>query len=281
MAQTFVQFWPPDVPLTVYAEDFDAPNELTAVNFLSLYDEAPWFADWKKLYAAPTCHGRGGGSYNYRFDAVKFAHKIAALDAGRNLRCDILIWMDADTVTHGPVTADWLEGLLSADMGWLDREHKYPECGFMMWAMPSGRRIIKQIVSCYRTGAVFQMRETHDSYVIQQIVEQAKANGELSVCSLSGDGGRKTGHPFVNGPLGSRMDHLKGEQRKRQGRTPWQDVKNPERREDYWLAHMRKVRFKQDTERGNGKIYKAGEIYIMRPDQFRHWLDRGLAELVK
>ena len=72
------------------------------------------------------------------------------------------------------------------------------------------------------------MAEWHDSYVIQQLVEGMG----LKTKSLSGPEGFKTSHPFVNGPLGAYMDHLKGP-RKAMGRSQARDLK-VQRAEPYW-----------------------------------------------
>jgi hypothetical protein len=49
--------------------------------------------------------------------------------------------------------------------------------------------------------------------------------------SLSGDA-EATGHPLVNGPLGARLDHLKGK-RKGVGKSMKSDLKR-NRTEAYW-----------------------------------------------
>ena len=48
----------------------------------------------------------------------------------------MLIWIDADIITHAQVTTEWLDRLmpLSATVGWIGRATKYPETGFMLFA---------------------------------------------------------------------------------------------------------------------------------------------------
>jgi hypothetical protein len=97
------------LPLILYAEDFD-PDTMPGLEVRRL---PAWIDDFKAKSAArrPTTARRPGG-YDYIFDAVKFAHKVAALtDAAAQLDDGVLIWLDADTFTHAPVETAWLDSL--------------------------------------------------------------------------------------------------------------------------------------------------------------------------
>jgi hypothetical protein len=185
--------------------------------------QSAWLAPFKKRHAARPTH-------NYRFDAVRFAHKVAAIELAYKLgAADVLVWIDADCVTHAAVDADWLSGLLGdADFGYLRRTRKYPECGFMLMRRgPAMDEFVAALVDAYRSDALFGMAEWHDSWVIEQVRQQM----DLKCVSLSGDA-EGSGHPLVNGPLGSRLDHLKG-QRKAVGKSLATDLVSP-RNEKYW-----------------------------------------------
>lgn len=208
---TFKANWV-DVPLLTFTDE-----ELT--------EQCSWLVEFKARHAhRPTA--------NYRYDAVRFAHKVAAIDlAYSRVRSGILIWMDADCVTHSPVDHAWLSGLLGeADFGYLDRVGKYPECGFMMFRVSSfqARALVWRLVRLYQTDDLFALREWHDSYAIEHCRKSLEG---LQCASLSG-AARTTGHPLVNGPLGAKLDHLKGT-RKQEGRSRRSDLKGP-RAERYW-----------------------------------------------
>jgi hypothetical protein len=190
-------------------------------------------SDWLPEFKAKHAHLP---THNYRFDAVRFAHKVAAIEQAYRLGdADVLIWIDADCVTHAPVDAEWLSGLLGdADFGYLKRLKKYPECGFMMFRRSAMDGFVAELVDVYRSGRMFQMAEWHDSWVIEQV--RQSLNPKCS--SLSGDF-ENTGHPLINGPLGSRIDHLKGK-RKTVGRSLSTDLKTT-RNETYWSARGKKV----------------------------------------
>jgi len=62
-----------------------------------------WLAEFKKRHVGhPYAHGMVNGTYNFRFDCVRFAHKVAAVTDAAKLDVDILIWADADTVLTQP-----------------------------------------------------------------------------------------------------------------------------------------------------------------------------------
>jgi len=235
MATTFYQNWPEEVPLFLYAEGFhdgsDVPNFM-----LDLDEEAPLLATFKATYNHPEHRGMVNSRYEYKLDAVKFAHKIAAIGAAAE-ECErgTLIWMDADIVTHAPVTVAWLEALFppssGAALAWLDRTYKEAECGFLMFRLPSALTIIRRLVKTYQDGSIFALEQTHDSFVIQNVVDKARQRGEITVHSLSRDKASYR-HPFINSRLGECMDHLKGS-RKEHGRSYEIDLKRP-RPEVYW-----------------------------------------------
>ena len=208
--ETFREFWDA-IPLSAYTDDM-------------LEAKSDWLGEFKRRHADRPVP-------NYRFDAVRFAHKVAAIDiAYRQGTADVLAWIDADCVTHAPVDAAWLAGLLGdADFGYLRRARKYPECGFMLMRRgPAMDRMLGLMVELYRTDALFGLQEWHDSWAIEQ-VRQGMGDA-LRCASLSGDF-EHTGHPFVNGPLGARMDHCKG--KRKGGRSTAADLKI-QRPEGYW-----------------------------------------------
>ena len=236
MVETFDRYWPAEVPLYLYAEEFEPDHFRPIVRALP-----PWFVEFKARHAgSPRAHGRGEGGYDFRHDCVRFAHKVAAVtDAALQLDAEVLIWADADTVTHAPVDTDWLTSLFPPGpyMAWLDRKHHfYPECGFYMLrcSHPRHRELMKRLQQLYETDAVFAVAQTHDSFVLQQLILEAERAELITVHSLSGDG-REYEHPLVNGPLGARLDHLKGP-RKMLGRSHQTDLVTA-RLEPYWCEN--------------------------------------------
>ncbi|WP_269581961.1 hypothetical protein [Roseibium sp. Sym1] len=233
MAESFVARWEKNIKLTVYAEDFEPDVE--GVTVAALPD---WLTEFKRKYGpVPDASGMASGTYNYRRDCIRFAHKVAAVcDFVGRFDDGVAIWSDADMFTHADVTSGWLSKFFdrSAAMAWLFRKRSYPECGFMMFrcSHPGAHEFLKRLEKCYRAGNVFDYPETHDSYVIQQIVKRVVDKGLMpQPVSLSG-GAEYTAHPIANGPIGQRLDHLKGK-RKDTGISWARDLK-VKRPEKYW-----------------------------------------------
>ena len=211
--ETFNQFWQ-DIPLRQYMDH-------------QLEDQSDWLYEFKQRH-------RHRSTDNYRFDAVRFAHKVAAVElAFRTGTADVLVWMDADCVTHAPVDAEWLEGLLGdADFALLKRDKKYSETGFFLLRRNErGLEYLRNVVWLYRTDELFELAEWHDSWAWDHVRKWMERDRSITTQSLSGLAGG-TGHPLVNGPLGTRLDHLKGD-RKRSGRSRASDLKL-KRPEAYW-----------------------------------------------
>ena len=146
-----------------------------------------------------------------------------------------MIWLDADTFTHADVTEAWLQKLfpLPAYIAWLDRHDSHPECGFIMFrpADPYHPRFMQAYEDTYTSGKVFKYGQWHDSFVFQQLVLVKIRAGKIPApASLSGN--TRMMHPFVTGPLGACMDHMKGP-RKDEGRSTGRDFLRP-RSEPYW-----------------------------------------------
>lgn len=250
MVQSFARHWPATATLEVYAEGFDLDVEAPNVIERRLPE---WHATFKAFHADnEDAHGRNaarfgktarhkGKGYDYRRDCVRFSHKVAALtDAALNPEIvnragapGWLIMADADLVSHAPVTIEWLHSLVidpSFYIAWLDRLNWYPECGFVIFREdhPSHHWFMKQFRSLYLTGEVFQLAETHDSFVLQQLVKSAVKGGRFPApFGLSGKKGQRASHPFVHSRLAECLDHAKGKF-KGEGRTPKGYVKRSE-----------------------------------------------------
>lgn len=217
--------WPEEVRLVAYSEDMPGFEPMPG-----------WQADFARRYGADkAATGRQrNGSYNFRYDAVKFSYKTAAIiDAYERQDFDILVWLDADTVTHRRLPLSFLEDLMPAEfnLAWLDRANLYPECGFVIYRRSQE---IDGLIRLWKdwliSGELFKLREWHDSYVLQQA---ATVLG-IRAHSLSGVAARGTMHPFINSRLGEYMDHMKGP-RKITGHSRTNDLKVP-RSEDYWKS---------------------------------------------
>lgn len=239
MVETFDRFWPADIPLHLYAEGFKPDHPRPLVRELPV-----WLGEFKARHANnPRAHGLIDGNYNYLYDCVRFTHKVAALtDAASRVPADVLIWADADIITHAPLDEQWLTDNFppGSYLAWLDRSSRFlhPECGFYMLrsSHPAHLDLMTNLRELYETDEVLALPFTNDCSVLQHLILKAERAGLLTTHSLSGEAW-DDGHPLINGPLGARLDHLKGP-RKASGRSPVSDLMKP-RAEDYWLESYR------------------------------------------
>jgi len=226
--ETFKQFWPPEVSLMIYHEGSDDPIVLRHHNvnlikyvkncytFLGEYSDNPLFngalvnqpLPWKKK-----CIMEG---YNYRFDMIKFARKVFAIeDAASVNKTGKMFWVDADVLTFAKISIDFLDSLLpnNVALSFLNRPGSYSECGFVGYNLnhPACHPFISEFADVYKNGKVIDFAEWHDSYVFDKIRISKNIPGY-------GIPSPNRGHIFINSILGSVMDHLKGD-RKKSGRS--------------------------------------------------------------
>jgi hypothetical protein len=248
MINTFCKNWPQEVKLHLYPERCNPQvpdhNRIVLTN---LDDVAELTAFKKQWYNVPKANGWCKDStqkfndktqkIGFKWDAVRFAHKVYAIfDCARTTDADILIWMDADTVCHSPITMTQLENLcpLTIDLGYLGREGKYSECGLysMNLRSESVQAFLREFQRMYddADSGIFTLAEWHDSFVFD--VVRNKFRGRLKELNWSAGIISGEGHPLINSEWGAYLDHLKGD-RKDLGRSKVKDLKI-KRTETYW-----------------------------------------------
>lgn len=100
---------------------------------------------------------------------MRFSHKVFAMaDAGRRSKADVLVWLDADILTHAPVRT---QGFLGE---W---------CRF------------------YVTDAVFREREWHDCWLFDIVRRRCQRRG-VRTFDIAGGRGRRAHDVFRESPAG-------------------------------------------------------------------------------
>ena len=231
---TFRDCWPQSIDLHYYEHPYLLAHaqESQVSNVVAYdYEEETRF---KEFIAA---HGEKGrlGPYNYIYDAPRWSHRIFALAArARESQASILINFDADIITHTPIPEGFLEGLLGdADIAYMPRPGMYSECSFVLYRLsnPLVREFIEEHEKMYLSGLIFNIKEGWtDCHAFDVLLRVYRRHGLIT--TNINEGLPQSMHPFVNGPLGRYMDHLKG-QRKKEGRSRQQDLVVP-RTEAYW-----------------------------------------------
>lgn len=246
MIQTFLQNWPTTVQLVVYAEGCTvaetAPN-LTVYDLEAVSPELVAFKNtWRNVPKAngnvsadPIRSKRKDAGKGFKWDAVRFSHKVYAIfHCAKTATTDWLLWMDADTVCHSPITVLDLDRLCPVvnDLCFLGRKGKYSECG--LYAMNMRHQSITHFLQDFQhmyddaESGIFRLAEWHDSFVFDAVRTNHKLNHlDWSSHLITGEG-----HPLINSEWGAYLDHLKGD-RKAQGRSKIGDLKI-QRTENYW-----------------------------------------------
>ena len=245
MIQTFLKNWPESVSLVVYAENCsvtESADNLTVINIAEVDELSAFKQRWRDVPKAngnvsddPIRSQRKDAGKGFKWDAVRFAHKVYSIfHCAKHITTDWLIWMDADTVCHSPITIADLDRLCpnQHDLCFLGRRHKYTECG--LYAMNLKHPIMERFLWDFQRlyddaeNGIFRLVEWHDSFVFDVV----RKNHQLNELDWSGHLITGEGHPLINCEWGAYLDHLKGA-RKDQGRSKRVDLK-VKRTEAYW-----------------------------------------------
>jgi len=248
---SMVKHLPEDVDIFVYCEEPE-PNFIDKrITYIDLNTSEPALFEFKNKYKndpvangelieipngvrrSPKLEGLDKNKISFLWDAVKFSNKVFCIvNAVRNSsNYDYIIWLDADTYTHTPMPINFLQDLLPQDtmLTYLGRERGnqaiYPECGFVGYNLnhPEIQNFINEWEQLYKTGDIFNLLEWHDSAVFWHLSKKYKTEKRITVNDIGYNAGVSGHHVFVNSKLGMYIDHLKGDNRKKIGRSEIQD----------------------------------------------------------
>lgn len=246
MINTFIANWPTEVTLHLYPEGCNPQvpdhSRITLKRLEEISELMSFKEKWKDVPKAngdvsadPIRSKRRDSGKGFKWDAVRFAHKVYAIfHCAKETDADILVWMDADTICHSPITMEDITRLIPADKDicFLGRKGKFSECG--LYAMNLRSEAVQEFLKRFQwmyddaEHGIFQQDEWHDSFIFD-IVRKHTALTELDWSShlITGEG-----HPLINSEWGKYLDHLKGD-RKTLGRSKANDLKI-KRTESYW-----------------------------------------------
>ena len=207
--ESFIKNWPEDIRLTVYWEGPGRPREWERVKWARM-DEVEHLPEFlENISKFPIMSGHIGDKYNIEYDArmcrAGFIH-AHAMTEGK------VFWIDADTITHSPITKDFLDKILPDDKlsCCLMRPWFNTETGFlgMNADHPKAKEWIGWWQNVYLSGAIFTQKGWHDNWGFD-LARKFFNHDELFV-DLAKDLPRGTMHPLINSCLGAYFDHLKG-----------------------------------------------------------------------
>ena len=256
MIDGFCENWPKEIILHIYPEKCNpiirdhshvTLTDLDGVAALTAFKEK-----WKNVPKAngdvskdPVRSKRKDAGKGFKWHAIRFAHKVYAIfDCARTCDADVLVWMDADTVCHSPITIEDLTRMIPSnfDLCYLGRKGKYSECGLYAMNLRSSniQNFLKEFQRMYddAENGIFRLAEWHDSFVFDAVRNKFPQMSQLdwaaSLQDLRPRPGMSNGegHPLINSEWGAWLDHLKGS-RKKDGRSKRDDLKVV-RTEAYW-----------------------------------------------
>jgi hypothetical protein len=234
----FIQYWPADTYLTVYVDDPIPKKDLIRDQRVKykILNQKDLLSFKERHRGNLEANGLGkkakNGGKDYRYDAVRFSHKVFALfQLLEESETDLLIWLDGDSRTHSPVTMKDIESWCPGDKfaGYLARPWLYTETGFHIFNMRHkiARDFLNAWKQYYLDDSIFKLEMWTDCHTY----DAAKTRfDEKYWHNLSPP--IKNNHPFINGPLGQFMDHMKGP-RKKKGTSHKADLA-VKRNEGYW-----------------------------------------------
>jgi len=256
MIETFLKNWPSDIKLYVYAEDCVVTETAPNLIVKDLHQSSPELVKFKEKWknvpkangdvsADPVRSRRKDAGKGFKWHAIRFAHKVYSIfDCAKVSGADMLLWMDADTICHSPISTEHLIKLCPSekDLCYLGRRGKYSECGLYAMNLNSDKtkNFLKEFQRVYddAENGIFLMAEWHDSFVFDEVRKKFTDLNQLDwaahLADLRPRPGNSTGegHPLINSDWGAYLDHLKGD-RKTAGRSKREDLK-VQRTEAYW-----------------------------------------------
>ncbi len=256
MIETFLKNWPKEITLYVYSENCQVEESAPNLVVRDLHQASPELVSFKETWKnVPKANGdvskdpirskRKDSGKGFKWHAIRFAHKVYSIfSCAKECGADTLLWMDADTICHSPITLDNLKRMIPKDMDlcYLGRKGKYSECGLYSLNLNSDMTMnfLKEFQRAYdhAESGIFLLDEWHDSFVFDAVrnkfpylkqLDWAKELNDLRPRSGMSSG---EGHPLINSEWGAWLDHLKGD-RKTLGRSKREDLKI-KRKEPYW-----------------------------------------------
>jgi hypothetical protein len=207
MIETFLKNWPSDIKLYVYAEDCvvteTAPNLIVKDLHQSSPELVAFKEKWKNVPKAngdvsadPVRSRRKDAGKGFKWHAIRFAHKVYSIfDCARVSGADMLLWMDADTICHSPISNENLIKLCpnEKDLCYLGRRGKYSECGLYAMNLNSNKtkNFLKEFQRVYdeAENGIFLMAEWHDSFVFDEVRKKFRPTflGQRTMLADPGD----------------------------------------------------------------------------------------------
>jgi hypothetical protein len=234
MLETFDHFWPRDVQLLAYSEQFMPSMRSDRIEFRDLLEASPELVAFRERHRNnPRANGRASRRLRLRLEwrkpkirllrvcdadsfmwqAVRFSHKTFTIfHAAAHCDADVLYWLDSDVITRRPVPQSFIDKMMpqKAMLSHIERR-KFSDCCLMGFNLrhPLMSSFMAAFRHLYVADALFKYPQYHDSYLFDVMRRKYERMGALSH-DLARGVGQEHGHVFDHCDLGIYFDHLKG-----------------------------------------------------------------------
>lgn len=219
---SWLRFFPKDCKIFIFCEDNinDLPKDKRIV-WLNLYQECPdLMAFIQKYKDNPHYNGEKTKKdrEKFRWNAIKFAHKTFPIFKARDkIQTGQLVWIDADVLAIKKLSEKFLNIVCPNNkaVSYLGRPSTWSECGFVYYNLnlKEGHDFLDEFKSYYTVeGKLDNIRETHDSYIFDQVrinFKSQKLLYDMNSHSVTNK------HPFHESPLRECLTHHKGSNKAR------------------------------------------------------------------
>lgn len=242
MLATAIQYLPKSISIKAYYNNIkpDFP-ESERIEFIDNYSIPRGVSEFISRHGNnQRLWGRipGQEKENFRFSANRFIHKSEALyHASQNTQSNILTWIDSDVIFFSEVPESFFETSLPYPhyACFLDRGPRYHfETGFfsLRTKHPYHQEVMQRYIDYFRKDLFLKEAEYHDAWITSILIRQMVKERKITYYNLS-PGYDGAGHPWLVSALAEFSDHVKGEKRKRVGKSFQEDLKIS-RSEPYW-----------------------------------------------
>jgi hypothetical protein len=192
-----------DIDICLYIDNINLKRE-NNITILNLEKSVPNLVKFKERNKEKTFK-------DYKWDAIRFAHKTYATFHAAEGDLDYLIWLDSDTEIYDAITPKYLLKFLPNGnfVGYIGRDG-VSETGFLIFDMkhPSAVDFFARYQWYYDTDAVYSLSEYHDAFVFDVVRKEFESAKKIHCHNISPAGATK-GH--FNAAFDGYMIHYKGD----------------------------------------------------------------------
>lgn len=223
--ETFDANWNIDIPLHIVT-DHSLENHKDHKQHM-LYNNPDFSHFMAKFSQNKSAQGLGHEVYkvdqngvSWRHNAVKWAPQAFAANMvasglwGGMQKGDVLIVLDADVYTKGPVDQAWLNRVIgNADVTYLGRQNQHSEIGWYSLKIGNAtKNMLDHFAQVYYSGDFLKYEQSHSAYMFDVSLSRAmRMFPELRVRNLNTENLR--GHVWPYTVLDEKLVHLKGKRK--------------------------------------------------------------------